>query len=62
MPLCAWETEGEGFEPSVDQRPTTVFETAPFNRSGTPPGRQILGGDAAAAGGPSTPRGEKGAE
>jgi hypothetical protein len=29
--------EGEGFEPSVDQRPTTVFETAPFNRSGTPP-------------------------
>jgi len=29
--------EGEGFEPSVDRRPTTVFETAPFNHSGTPP-------------------------
>ena len=28
----------EGFEPSVDTRPTTVFETVPFNHSGTSPG------------------------
>lgn len=27
----------EGFEPSVDTRPTTVFETVPFNHSGTSP-------------------------
>jgi hypothetical protein len=27
----------EGFEPSVDTRPTTVFETVPFNHSGTFP-------------------------
>jgi hypothetical protein len=26
-----------GFEPTVPQKRTTVFETAPFNRSGTPP-------------------------
>ncbi len=31
--------EGEGFEPSVRTR-TTVFETAPFDHSGTPPGIQ----------------------
>ncbi len=31
--------EGEGFEPSVRRSRTTVFETAPFNHSGTPPGR-----------------------
>ena len=26
-----------GFEPPVDTRPTTVFETVPFNHSGTFP-------------------------
>src|SRR3954465_10791155 len=30
--------EGVGFEPTVRARRTTVFETVPFNRSGTPPG------------------------
>ena len=30
--------EGEGFEPSVTQGATPVFETDPFNHSGTPPG------------------------
>ena len=29
--------ERVGFEPTVAQRTTTVFETAPFNRSGTSP-------------------------
>ena len=29
-----------GFEPTARQRRTTVFETAPINHSGTPPGRQ----------------------
>ncbi len=29
--------EGEGFEPSVRGKRTTVFETAPFDHSGTPP-------------------------
>jgi hypothetical protein len=29
--------EGEGFEPPVPAKGTTVFETAPFNHSGTPP-------------------------
>ena len=29
--------EEVGFEPTVPQKRTTVFETAPFNRSGTPP-------------------------
>ncbi len=29
--------EGEGFEPSVPHKGTTVFETAPFDHSGTPP-------------------------
>jgi hypothetical protein len=29
--------EREGFEPSVPQRGTTVFETAPIDRSGTSP-------------------------
>ncbi len=29
--------EGVGFEPTVRLRRTTVFETAPFNHSGTPP-------------------------
>ncbi len=29
--------EGVGFEPTVAQKTTTVFETAPFGRSGTPP-------------------------
>jgi hypothetical protein len=27
-----------GFEPTVTHRATTVFETVPFNRSGTSPG------------------------
>ena len=31
------EAEGEGFEPSRRLAPLTVFETAPFDRSGTPP-------------------------
>ncbi len=31
--------EGQGFEPWVRHDRTTVFETAPFNHSGTPPGR-----------------------
>ena len=30
-----------GFEPPVDTRPTTVFETVPFNHSGTFPGFPI---------------------
>ncbi len=30
--------ERVGFEPTVDTRPTTVFETVPFNRSGISPG------------------------
>ena len=29
--------EREGFEPSVEEAPTPVFETDPFNRSGTSP-------------------------
>ena len=29
--------ERVGFEPSVDTKPTTVFETVPFNNSGTSP-------------------------
>ncbi len=29
--------EREGFEPSRDTRPLLVFETSPFNRSGTSP-------------------------
>ena len=29
--------EGVGFEPTVPLKGTTVFETAPFNHSGTPP-------------------------
>ena len=33
------KTEGEGFEPSSEEiSPITVFETAAFNRSATPPG------------------------
>jgi hypothetical protein len=31
------EAERVGFEPTVVQRTTTVFETAPFNHSGTSP-------------------------
>jgi hypothetical protein len=33
--------EGVGFEPTVHQRRTTVFETVPINHSGTPPGRNF---------------------
>ena len=29
--------EREGFEPSVEEAPTPVFETDPFDRSGTSP-------------------------
>ncbi len=32
--------EEVGFEPTVPEKRTTVFETAPFNRSGTPPRRE----------------------
>ena len=32
-----------GFEPTVATRATTVFETVPFNRSGTSPVRQPMG-------------------
>ena len=32
--------ERVGFEPTVAHRTTTVFETAPFNHSGTSPGSQ----------------------
>ncbi len=31
-----WLAVGVGFEPTVRKR-TTVFETAPFDHSGTPP-------------------------
>ncbi len=31
------EAEEEGFEPSVPRGGTPVFETGPFNHSGTPP-------------------------
>jgi len=31
------KTVGVGFEPTVSTRPTPVFKTGPFNRSGTPP-------------------------
>jgi hypothetical protein len=34
--------ERVGFEPTVGQRPTTVFETAPFNHSGTSPFRGLI--------------------
>jgi hypothetical protein len=34
--------EGEGFEPSMDRRPILVFETSPFNRSGTPPKTETI--------------------
>ena len=34
--------ERVGFEPTVDTRSTTVFETAPFNHSGTSPVRKII--------------------
>ena len=33
--------EGQGFEPWVPVKGTTVFETAPFNHSGIPPLFQI---------------------
>ncbi len=40
--------EGEGFEPSMDQRPIPVFETGLFNRSSTLPCRPgWRGGDRA---------------
>jgi hypothetical protein len=32
------EAVGVGFEPTVNTRPTPVFKTGPFSRSGTPPG------------------------
>ena len=36
--ILAVLAERVGFEPTVAQRATTVFETVPFNRSGTSPG------------------------
>ncbi len=33
----SWNTEREGFEPSVPLARTTVFETGPFDRSGISP-------------------------
>ena len=36
------EAERVGFEPTVVHRATTVFETAPFNRSGTSPNDEII--------------------
>src|SRR3954449_10723334 len=51
IPNPAWprlardDTEGEGFEPSVRRSRTTVFETAPFNHSGTPPGTRLGDGE-----------------
>jgi hypothetical protein len=37
-------TEGEGFEPSSEEKsPETVFETAAFNHSATPPDDVFLG-------------------
>ena len=35
--FCSEVAEREGFEPSVPQKSTTVFETAPIDRSGTSP-------------------------
>ena len=35
--VSAERAEGEGFEPSSDPKPETVFETAAFDRSATPP-------------------------
>ncbi len=34
---CQLKAERVGFEPTVVQRATTVFETAPINHSGTSP-------------------------
>ncbi len=39
----ALSAEGEGFEPSIDEKtPITVFETAAFNHSATPPGDRFV--------------------
>lgn len=35
--------EEVGFEPTVRSSRTTVFKTAPINRSGTPPGDFLFG-------------------
>lgn len=34
--------ERVGFEPTIGTRPITVFETAPFNRSGISPNRKAI--------------------
>ena len=34
--FTAYVAEGEGFEPSVPVKRTTVFETAPIDHSGNP--------------------------
>ena len=34
--------EGVGFEPTEDPEPSTVFKTAAFNRSATPPAKAYL--------------------
>lgn len=36
--------EGVGFEPTVDPRPTLVFETSALNRSAIPPRMVNCGG------------------
>ena len=36
------KAERVGFEPTVGTSPTTVFETAPFNRSGISPSARII--------------------
>jgi hypothetical protein len=44
----AWLAERVGFEPTVPQGDTTVFETVPFNRSGTSPCLRTHGATGAA--------------
>ncbi len=49
-----WKAERVGFEPTVRTSPTPVFETGPFNRSGTSPVVQAatrVRAEAAVAGG-----------
>ena len=41
QPLDAVKRRGWDSNPRGTRRPLTVFETAPFNHSGTPPGRRL---------------------
>jgi hypothetical protein len=41
-PNYSCEAERVGFEPTVAQRTTTVFETAPFSHCGTSPNFKII--------------------